>query len=42
MRETLKQIFWDDLKENAKFFIKNFREIFKRTWKDILNDFKYD
>ena len=42
MRETLKQIFWEDLKESIEFFIKNFREIIKRTWKDILNDFKYD
>jgi hypothetical protein len=40
MSSLIKEIFWDDVKESAKFFIKNFRKIVKRTWNDFLKDFK--
>lgn len=41
MSGTIKEIFWEELKEDAKFFIKNFRQIMKRTWSDLKDDFKY-
>lgn len=42
MKETIKEILWEDLKNSAKFFIKNFREIMKRTWDDFLNEIRTD
>jgi hypothetical protein len=42
MTGTIKEIFLEDLKEDIEFFVKNFKEIMKRTWSDFLNDFKYD
>ena len=41
MSESIRNAFWSELKEDAKFFIKNFKEIVKRTWSDLLDDFKY-
>jgi len=42
MSSTIRDIFLEELKEDFKFFVKNFKEILKRTWSDSLNDFKYD
>ena len=42
MSSTIRDIFLEELKEDFKFFVKNFKEIIKRTWSDFLNDFKYD
>jgi len=42
MSSTIRDIFLEELKEDFKFFVKNFKEILKRTWSDFLNDFKYD
>jgi hypothetical protein len=42
MSQTIKEAFWDDLKDDIKFFMRNFREIVKRTWLDFLTDMKSD
>jgi len=42
MKEFLKEIFWDDVKEDVKFFMKNFKEIVRKTWYDFLDEFKND
>jgi len=42
MSQTIKEAFWDDLKDDIKFFMKNFKEIVKRTWLDFLTDMKSD
>lgn len=41
MSETINSIFLEGLKEDLMFFIKNFKEIIKRTWNDLLDDFNY-
>ena len=41
MKGAIKEILWEDLKDDFKFFIKNFREIIKKTWYDLIDDFKY-
>ncbi len=41
MSEIIKEIFWEDLKDDVKFFMKNFKKIIKRTWYDFLKEFKY-
>ncbi len=40
MNKIIKEIFWEDLKGEIKFFIKNFKEIIKRVWSDFLNELK--
>jgi len=40
MYEIIKEIFWEDLKKNVKFFTKNFNIIIRRTWSDFLKEFK--
>jgi len=40
MSRKISEIFLEELKEDAEFFFKNFKEIVKRTWSDILDDFK--
>lgn len=40
MSRATSEIFLEDLKEDAEFFIKNFKEILKRTWSDIRDDFR--
>jgi hypothetical protein len=40
MSRTTNELFWEGLKEDIGFFVKNFKEIMKRTWSDFLNDFK--
>jgi len=40
MSEIIKEIFWRDLKDDIKFFLKNFKRIIKRTWSDLLKEFK--
>jgi len=42
MSEIIKEIFWEDLKNDVKFFIKNSKKIIKRAWSDFLKEFKYD
>ena len=42
MNKIIKEIFWEDLKDNTKFVMQNLKEILKRTWSDFLNDFKND
>jgi len=42
MSQTIREVFWDDLKDDVKFFMRNFKEIVKRTWLDFLSDFKSD
>jgi hypothetical protein len=36
----IKEIFWEDLKEDVKFFIRNFKEIVKRIYSDLVDEFK--
>ena len=40
MPETINNLFWEELKEDARFFIRNFKEIVKRTWSDMIDEFK--
>jgi hypothetical protein len=40
MNKVVKEMFWDDLKENFKFVKKNFRLILKRTWLDFVREMK--
>jgi len=40
MYEVIKEIFWEDLKNDIKFFMKNFKIIIKRILSDFLNEFR--
>jgi len=40
MTNWIKEIFWEDFKENITFFRKNFRKILKRVWHDSVLEIK--
>ena len=40
MGKTVNELFLEGLKEDIEFFVKNFKEIMKRTWNDLRNDFQ--
>ncbi len=40
MNEIIKEIFWEDLKNDVKFFMGNFKIIIKRVLSDFLKEFK--
>jgi len=40
MSKTVKQIFLEQMKEDAEFFVKNYKEIIRRTLDDFVNEFK--
>jgi len=40
MKSWIKEIFWEDFKEEVIFIIKNFKKIIKRTWEESISDLK--
>jgi len=40
MTNWIKEIFWEDLKEEIIFFIKNFKKIIKRVWLESVYEIK--
>lgn len=40
MKSWFKEMFWEDLKKETKFFIKNLKKIIKKVWIDSVDDIK--